>query len=333
MGEMLLAAPLAGLAEKNRITASDVRMMRQMIFRDGLVARGEAETLFALEEVVRDKCPEWGVFLVEAVSDYVVHQEFPAGYVSNENVAWLKSAVSRDGVVYTETELELLIAVMEKARHVPPSLASYTLEQVADAVIEGRGPLASGGSLTPGMVSRAEVELLRRILYAAGGEQNVGISRAEAEILFRINDRTAEARNDPSWSELFVKATANHVLCASGYEAPSRAEALRRDAFFDDASADIAGFFRRMVAGGAAGILDAYSKPDGIEAAFAERNAGAADAGAAAAPVDAKEARWLVEKITGDRTLHQNERELLAFLKRESPSIHPDLKPLLDKVA
>ena len=93
--------------------------------------------------------------------------------------------------------------------------------------------------------------------------------------------------NDAAWSELFVKAIANFVLSASGYEPPSRAEALRREAFFENADADIGGFFARMVSGGASGILDAYDEPDGLEQEFAGRNRASAAKMASAAAVHA----------------------------------------------
>src|SRR6185369_9505551 len=56
---------------------------------------------------------------------------------------------------------------------------------------------------------------------------NIAITRAEADALFRINDGTCEEMNHPSWNELFVKAIANFVLAASGYEVPARAQAVR----------------------------------------------------------------------------------------------------------
>jgi hypothetical protein len=80
---------------------------------------------------------------------------------------------------------------------------------VAHAVIDGKGPLMLGGALVPGLIAKAEVELLRRILHAHGGDGNIAITRAEAEVLFRINERTAQGHNDPSWNDLFVKAIAN----------------------------------------------------------------------------------------------------------------------------
>jgi hypothetical protein len=49
--------------------------------------------------------------------------------------------------------------------------------------------------------------------------------------------------------------------------------------------------------------------------------------------VNASEADWLVERINHDGELHDAEKALLLFIKRESPDIHPGLKPLLDRVA
>ena len=128
----------------------------------------------------------------------------------------------------------MLVKVLEKAQSSPPRLAGFALAQVKKAVIEGDGPLAHGGTLTPGKVGRAEAELMRRILYAFGGDGNIAVTRAEAEVLFDINDATAEADNDPAWSELFVKAIANFMMAASGYDVPSRQEALHREEWLDE---------------------------------------------------------------------------------------------------
>ena len=259
MGELTLAAPVAGLTGKGRITADDVLLLRGEVFRDGIVTRAEAESLFALHASCRDQCAEWPGFFVEAVTDYIVHQEKPQGYISDDNAEWLIRAISRDGAVDTAVEMELLVSVLEKARSSPERLSAYALEQVALAVIDGDGPLAGAADRRRGVVDKGEVDLLRRVLYAFGGDGNIAITRAEAETLFRINDGTSEELNHPSWNELFVKVVANFVLSSSGYEPPSRTEALRRDAFFDNADANIGGFFARMVSGGVAGILEAYA--------------------------------------------------------------------------
>ncbi|MGX5803754.1 hypothetical protein ACWGS9_21265 [Bradyrhizobium sp. Arg314] len=334
MGELIMSAPVAGLISKNKITAEDVTMLRREVFADGVVSRGEAEALFALDETARDKCGEWAPFFVEAVTDYIVRQEKPEGYISEENAAWLVRTISRDGMVDSRTELELMVHVLEEAKSSPGQLSAYALEQVAHAVLDGKGPLMHGGSLVPGHIAKAEVDLLRRILYAFGGDGNIAISKAEAEVLFRINDRTAAADNDPSWNDLFVKAIANYVMCSAGYEPPTREAALRHENFLDEAAPTLGGFFNRMVSGGFGAILEAFHSPGDIEAEWEARNRATEALARRAETIDADEAKWLAEHVGGgQRPLRDNERALLTLIKHASPEIHPALKPLLDKVA
>ncbi len=333
MGERIVAAPVGGLAAKNRITDDDVLLLRSQVFRDGVVTPEEAESLFALDAAATEKCPEWPVFFVQAITDYIVYQEKPSGYVSEANSEWLIGVVSRDGMVDTLTELELLVTVLEKAKFSPEKLSTYALRQVVHAVVDGKGPLAKGGELEPGRIGKAEVELLRRILYAFGGDGNIAITRAEAEVLLTINERTAEAPNDPSWNDLFVKAMANFVMCGSGYEAPTREQALRQDAFVDGPDARMGSFFARMAAGGVAGILEVYSPAASIDTDWEAHNLSREAQARRAEAIDAGESRWLIERIGGKPVLHENERALLQFVKQMSPSIHPDLLPLIDRVA
>ena len=157
----------------------------------------------------------------------------PEGYLTADNAQWLIERIAKDGRIETKTELELLVNVLDKARWAPQSLVRFALEQVKDAVIDGTGPLRSGKKLEPGIVSEADVDLLRRILYSYGSDGNIAITQAEAEVLFDIDEATAGRDNHPAWTDLFVKAIANCVMAASGYAAPPREVALARDAWLD----------------------------------------------------------------------------------------------------
>ena len=332
MDVLITSAKIAEIASTSRIDADDVLMLRREMFADGVVLSDEAEALFALNAACTDQCPEWPVFFTEAITDYIVHQEKPSGYISVENADWLINAISRDGRIDSMTELELLVRVLEAAKFSTERLAAFALRQVMYAV-EAKGPLLIGGELVPDQIGKAEVDLLRRILYAFGGDGNIAITKSEAEILFEINDRTAGASNDPSWNDLFVKAIASFVMCASGYEAPTREQALRRENFLDSADADIGGFFARMASGGGRGMLDAYRLSTDIDADWEARNQSNDASARRAERINSVEAKWLAERIGKDGRLQENELALVKFIRQASPSIHPDLKSLLEKVA
>ena len=123
--------------------------------------------------------------------------------------------------------------MLDKARWAPQSLVTFALQQVKYAVVTGSGILRNGKQLGPGVVTEGDVDMLRRILYAYGGDGSIGVTQPEAEVLFDIDDATCDADNHPSWRDLFVKAIANCVMSASGYAAPAREIALARDAWLD----------------------------------------------------------------------------------------------------
>jgi hypothetical protein len=319
------------LASK-KITAEMVRALRASLYNDGVAETGEVERLFALDEAATEVDPSWTELFIEAVTDYIVEQVQPEGHISEENADWLIDRISRDGTVKSATELEMLVKVLEKAQSSPQRLVVFALAQVKKAVVEGEGPLAHGGTLTRGRVGRDEAELMRRILYAFGGDGNIAVTRAEAEVLFDINDATATADNDPAWNELFVKAIANFMMAASGYDVPNREAALKREEWVDAPAGGVGNFFGRMASGGLRGALNAYRQP-GVEDAWAERNARRQAAIASAETVTAEEAEWLARRMGRDGILQENEKALLRFIRDEAPSIHPSLKSLIAQAA
>jgi hypothetical protein len=322
MPELILDVFMERLMNSARITSQNVLELRRNVFEDGVMTRGEAQMLLDIDRAAKEKCAEWAPFLYEAVSDYIVHQERPAGYITQDNAIWLQNTLANDSA---ETVTGLLVHVLEKARSAPESLAAMGLRAVAKSVLANDAGTAK--------ISQEDVKMLRRVLYAFGGQDNAALSRAEVEVLFDLNDQTAEALNDPEWNELFTKAIASFILCASGYRAPSREDALRQEKWVEDTNVKVEGFFGRMVSGGLSGVIDAFKSDRALDDAFAGQNGGFEAAEAHAALVEEGEAQWVAERIGRDGVLHENERSLLKFLKKESTGIHPILQPLLDQVA
>src|SRR5690606_11741104 len=190
------------IARRGQIADDDVTALRRAIYGAPALTREVVDGLFDLDQVAGDKAPSWHALYVEAITDFVVGQDEPAGYVSDANADWLIARITRDGHVDTANELDLLVNVLDKARLSPQRLVRFALDAVRQTVISGRGPARVGGDHEPGVVTAADVALLRRILYAFGGDGHVGITRAEAEVPFDINDATSHASNDPQWAHL-----------------------------------------------------------------------------------------------------------------------------------
>jgi hypothetical protein len=335
---VLSAVSVAEIKARGSIKDADVLKLRRSYYEDGLITAEEAETILALNDACPIQDPAWADCFVETITDFIVDQAEPEGYLTQENAEWLIRHVAKDGQIGSKTELELLLNVLDKARWVPQSLVRFALVQVRDAIIHNSGPLRAGKArgapppLPPPGVSAADVDLLRRILYSFGGDGNLAVTRVEAEVLFEIDAATAEADNHPSWSDLFVKAIANCVLGACGYAAPPRAVALARDAWLerrgelsiDEVLSGLTGPCRKLFGG--------YRQQTGEEQAIARLTQQKIEI-ITHEGITPAEVKWLAERIGRDGKPTANARSLLMFLEAESPTIDPILRDIAERAA
>ena len=222
----LQSLPITEMLQRGSIQDVDVLRLKAALHTDCVISADEAEALFTLNETCPLQDPAWADFYVDALTDYLVNQVEPEGYLTAEEAKRFASRIAPDGIVARKSELDLLVNVLDKSRWSPVSLSRLALQQVKRAVVEGDGPLRESHPGQQGAIRECEVELVRRILYAFGGEGSVAITRPEAEVLFDINDNIRDPQSNAAWTDLFVKAVTNVVMAASGQAVPTREEAL-----------------------------------------------------------------------------------------------------------
>lgn len=322
---------LDALAENGHISDRDVLALRRAYFQDGTVDKHEALRIFRLGETCIGESEAWPRFLVEALTDFIVFQTEPQGYVSEAQAGWLIEHVTHDGHVDTHTELELLVKVLETAADSPLSLEMFALNTIKTAILDGEARVVGDLTLEPGGIGAAEVELIRRILYAAGGSSNIAISRHEAEFLFDLNDATDQTRNHPTWSDLFAKAILNHLMAVNHYQAPSRERALRHARWLDEPGQGVGAFLGRMFSNEMLTTKSLYKVLDD-RAWEAERYEQMTAAAFEAEAVTNYEAAWLADRIGRDGRLHENEKAVVRFIRDECPELHSGLESLIAKL-
>lgn len=292
------------------ISAEDVLAIRRAVWPDGAVARAEAETIFELHRLAREPGLEWSDFFIEAITDAVVNSAEPRGYVDDETAAWLIGQLDREGRAVGAIELELVVRILESALNAPASLKAWALAQVERCVLTGEGATRRDGDIRPGVVDPAEVELLRRLVFAGGGDGALVVSGDEAEMLWRIKDATLGAANAPGWQRLFVQAVGNHLMAWSSYRPLDRTEAARLETFMNDRRSSVLGFLGRMRRPDFDGAMRVF---EGEQSA--EDHDSAVDSAAAVTPT---ENAWLQFNLDQDGKRDECEEALLRFLEEES---------------
>jgi hypothetical protein len=318
---LLASVSVADIRARGTISEADVANFRRAFYADGAIDETEAQTICALHRMPGDKVPAWTDCYVEMLTDYLVQQAKPAGYLTLQQAEWLVGQVAPEGAIETRAELELLINILDKARWSPQSLVAFTLDQIRHAIVENAGPLRAGRTLAAGTIDETEVELIKRVLYAYGGDGNVAITRPEAELLFEIDAATQAGANAESWPDLFVKAVANCVMSSSGYTTPSREQALAREAWM-----------QRRGEATLSGIFAAYRAQSPEQRAIASLERQKTEI-VTEEEVSVADAQWLAERIGRDGMISNNEQALIDLLVAESPELAPEFEILANRIA
>src|SRR5687768_11767689 len=292
------------------IAPEDVMAIRRAVWPDGVLARAEAETIFELHRQTRSPSLEWSDFFIEAITEAVLNGTDPCGYVDDATAAWLIGELDRTGGPIGAVELELVVGIVEKALNAPASLKAWALAEIECCVLSGEGATRRDGGVRPGVVDEAEVNLLRRIVFASGGDGALVVSQDEAEMLWRIKDATLGAANAPGWQRLFVQAVGNHLMAYSSYRPLERPEAERLEAFMEDRRSRVLGFLARIGRPDFSGAARAFGRQRS-----AEYHQAAVGAAAAVTPT---ENAWLQFNVSRDGRRDEYEEALIRFLEEES---------------
>ena len=227
------------------VTESDVLKLRREVFKDGVVTRDEAELMFHLDAHGDNNVAAWTSFFVEALTDYFVWKQHPPGVLSDDDGRFLVERVTHDGKIDGETEFKLIVDVISKAQSCPEDVVVLALGAVKEIVLEGSGVKFGAQRSRPGVIDAADIEIIKKVVYGTGGGGGFTITRREAELLFELNNATAEKENAPAWRELFVNAVGNYLMFSHG--APNVVaveEAKRTRKWMDERSSGIQSFFK-----------------------------------------------------------------------------------------
>ena len=208
--QFVLDSVKAAVIADGIVDAEEVEMMQKVVYGAGGaggsdVDSAEADMLFDINNETTDNQghdPSWQAFFVEALSKHVLEDEVSPGVIDDDEAAYLIEKIGEDGKV-DDNELALLVNVAATATgESPDSFNDYTLKALKEAVI------------ADGIVDAEEVEMMKKVVYGAGGAGGSDVDRAEADMLFEINDACEDndGKHDPSWEAFFVEAVGKHVL-------------------------------------------------------------------------------------------------------------------------
>jgi len=314
-------------------SAIDADTLRQSIYDKGAASRTDLAGLMALGPQGGDD-PGYLALVADVARDALVVDADPSGYVSDADADWLTDNLGDGSGIASRAEFEALKAVIGHAVSVPSSLIAFGVREVERAILTGRREPIGGLESESGVVTAADVEALRMLVFAPRADAACHVDRASAEALFDIAHATAAAPNDPAFADFFARAVGNYLIGAVFVQAPSRAEAValereldRRESFGQFFSGLVGGLFSRDAAATVKSVDQLADEHYSLENAETEARL------EAASRIDAGEAKWILAHLTRGGELCAAEKRLLVFLHDEAASAPPEITALFETAA
>jgi hypothetical protein len=289
------------------MSADEARALLDEVSEDSIASRAEAEAIIKINRKLDDVFPDWDERYCDLIKSFLLTAEEPVGWIDAHESNWLANQFAPLAGDARRNEFELLISVLPHTEGAQVALIKYTLEAlIAQAAHSGR-------------MTRDLVEHLRSILLDTAAPEKPWITKWEAQILLRLNDRISFARNDESWLELYTRAMANHLI-ATAHPAPENTiTALDRKLWLQtDTEAELGGAYILSIQSDDDGTWFERMSPSLTLAALAHERARSI----AAEPISplAEEDNWLVERLGwNNRNITPADRALIGFLDAHAP--------------
>lgn len=331
-----VSGPVADIEAKRSIDGDDVRQLRRLVLATPGIDPLHAQMLLRFEKRCHTKVPVWQEFYVDTLTDYFVWQTEPAKRVGVKAAKQLFEYIVKDGKVAGLAELELLINIAHWSAFCQELVVFLVLKSVHDSVLTPDEALF-GQQRDPGVISAADVHLIRRALYIGPLGSGYSVTRRQADLLFDLNDGSNADANDEGWRDLFVKAIGSHMIYPEGvgkglvpddfksrdeWAEESRAVGLLlMDFGRNDLRNTVAERLREIdVFGRDAARRERYKEDQRFSDMLTLEHIGE----------DA--ARWLLDRIAGADAMHPCTLEVLRRLRHDAGHLHPHLAEVLEKL-
>ena len=110
----------------SKVDSEEVLHLKNILYQDGKIDKEEADLLFKINNACsgNDNCPEWEMFFVSAISDFLLKDDLSPGEVDENEAKWLIESIGSDGQV-DRLEKRLLNELNSNAKSIPNNLKSF----------------------------------------------------------------------------------------------------------------------------------------------------------------------------------------------------------------
>jgi hypothetical protein len=209
---MSLTLFVRDIIAKQDVSDADVSALKHLVYKDHTVKEGELLELYEIDIHCKKKSVHWNDFFSDTIVDHYLHRGKRSTLLTKGEAQEVLHRVDGDARLSSKLKLLVMLKVVEQSEGIPDSLKNSLYDKLYDNVVGSSDPLFSKKARFAGAIDADDMKAIRMVIYGRGGDDGMGVSQREAELLIKLDMATDPLKNHPDWVTLYTKAIAMYFL-------------------------------------------------------------------------------------------------------------------------
>jgi hypothetical protein len=211
-----LTAALRALVERQEVTEDDIDGLRRTLYRLAPLEPEQAAQVLDAHRHMPDAATLWIEFFVEALADYFLTRQGNEIVLAAREEDLLLDAAGERAPIVDAGHRRLLLRLLLRATRVSERYQRLVFDMVRHHLAHDRRRLLIDLPREPGTVDLVDLQLIRKLIFGAGGHDAEKVARAPVALLLEI-DRTIAAITDPdAFGHLLERVLPLHLALGPG---------------------------------------------------------------------------------------------------------------------
>ncbi len=238
-----LMAGLDAVIHRQHATEDDVCRLRQALYQPGPLSHKHAEHLLTTHKKIPAKNERWIQFFVDSLADFFLTRERDRLALHEAMEDRLLASIGASAPILDPGHQRLALRLFLRAADVSQRYRQLVLDTVHHHLQHDDHRLLSDLQRQAGSIDVIDLQLIRKLIYGAGGQYPVKIGQITADFLLKLDSPPFSFSSLDMWQSFFSKAMGHYFA----------ADPLRPDETSDRIDNDSVRWFAEQLAAGHSG--------------------------------------------------------------------------------
>ena len=219
-----LAAALDAVIELKTTAEDDLHALRRQLYRSLPLRDEQAERIFAAHQEMPAKDERWLEFFLEALTDYFLAQRGDRVDLTGPAEDQLLKLVGGRSPITDLGHRQLILRIFFRSTEVSERYRGLVLDMAHHHLMHDDRRLLADLPRQAGTIDIVDLQLIRRLVFGAGGQYACSVDRATANFLLDLDQPSFTMIDQEAWRHLYVKGMSIHLVGSTSLEDHVRSE-------------------------------------------------------------------------------------------------------------